>query len=596
MKKRTIQSRYKKKQLLKKSFLYSAVFGFMSQAGIWVAKANTIIIQPGDTLWKISQENDISVEDLMRINQIENPRTLYVGQEIKLVDQIELPEIWHGYNFYEQEFADIKQATIVEEILNHLEIVKHYPDTQMIDVEYEVVSGDSVYSIANAYEVSIEQIEEWNNLDNIHLIFPSQVLKVGEREEKIAQGQDLAFINYLYDALFGIHLGSTYQEVSERYEHVSYQDANPGDFLFWENEGELTGISVYLGQEKYFYVENEIKEIREITPENTPSFATLLPTDLILMPRVVDIPGVSIEFDGTAQTFINAIGPTAQALGQKHNLYASVMIAQAMLESGSGASSLSRSPNYNIFGIKGSFEGEAINLPTLEQDENGQSFQIDAYFRRYPNHLASMMDYVSLIRTPFYSGAWRENAPSFMDATNYLQGRYATDVNYANLLNQLIIKHDLTRFDTSEIQFAGTIDQLPVAWQNLITLPMFDGINRNTSGSYPFGQCTYYVYNRVQQFGRSFTDFMGNGGYWELAARTLGFVVSNQPTVGDAVSFAPGVAGADPLFGHVAFVEAVTPNGILISEMNVVGLGIVSYRVIPASIAFGAGVVYITPR
>ena len=53
-----------------------------------------------------------------------------------------------------------------------------------------------------------------------------------------------------------------------------------------------------------------------------------------------------------------------------------------------------------------------------------------------------------------------------------------------------------------------------------------------------------------------------------------------------AVVFEAGQAGAHDIYGHVAFVEKVNKDGsIVISESNVKGLGIVSYRTIDASTA-----------
>ena len=104
-----------------------------------------------------------------------------------------------------------------------------------------------------------------------------------------------------------------------------------------------------------------------------------------------------------------------------------------------------------------------------------------------------------------------------------------------------------------------------------------------TSATYPWGQCTWYVYNRAAQFGISFDPYMGNGGDWRLKP---GYTVSNKPEIGDALSFAPGQAGAIDFYGHVAFVEDVRPDGsILISESNFQGLGVVSYRVFDAASA-----------
>lgn len=104
-----------------------------------------------------------------------------------------------------------------------------------------------------------------------------------------------------------------------------------------------------------------------------------------------------------------------------------------------------------------------------------------------------------------------------------------------------------------------------------------------SSATYPWGQCTWYVYGRAAQFGISFDPYMGNGGDWRFKS---GYTVNNKPEIGDAVSFAPGQAGGAAYYGHVAFVEDVRPDGsILISESNVQGLGVVSYRVFDSASA-----------
>ncbi len=51
---------------------------------------------------------------------------------------------------------------------------------------------------------------------------------------------------------------------------------------------------------------------------------------------------------------------SARQLGQENDLYASVMIAQAILESGSGQSGLASYPHYNLLVLK---EVMMVNLP-----------------------------------------------------------------------------------------------------------------------------------------------------------------------------------------------------------------------------------------
>ncbi|MBF0780631.1 MULTISPECIES: LysM peptidoglycan-binding domain-containing protein [unclassified Granulicatella] len=154
------------------------------------------------------------------------------------------------------------------------------------------------------------------------------------------------------------------------------------------------------------------------------------------------------------QAFINDIAPLAQELAGNNDLYASVMIAQAILESSWGTSTLATVPNYNLFGIKGSYNGESATMLTLEDNGSGQYYSIHAAFRKYPSYYESLQDYVNLLKsrniggTTFYRGAWKSQTSSYRDATQWLTGRYATDTAYATKLNNIIERYQLEQYDT----------------------------------------------------------------------------------------------------------------------------------------------------
>lgn len=160
--------------------------------------------------------------------------------------------------------------------------------------------------------------------------------------------------------------------------------------------------------------------------------------------------------NSTTDEFINKIGDTARKLGKKNNLYASVMIAQAILESGSGNSALAKAPNYNLFGIKGAYKGHSVNFSTNEDNGSGSMYSINAGFRKYPGYKESLQDYVNLLKggtagnSHFYSKTWKSNTDSYKDATSFLQGHYATSTTYAQALNGLIKTYDLTDYDHPE--------------------------------------------------------------------------------------------------------------------------------------------------
>lgn len=158
----------------------------------------------------------------------------------------------------------------------------------------------------------------------------------------------------------------------------------------------------------------------------------------------------------TQQEFLDVVSPVAKKVAEANKLYASVMIAQAALESGFGGSTLSSAPNHNMFGIKGSYQGESVGMTTSEF-VNGKWIRIVQNFKKYPNHQASFEDNARLLRNGltwnknFYSGTWIENTTSFKDATQWLQGRYATDPAYASKLNNIINLYNLTQFDFNAV-------------------------------------------------------------------------------------------------------------------------------------------------
>lgn len=154
------------------------------------------------------------------------------------------------------------------------------------------------------------------------------------------------------------------------------------------------------------------------------------------------------------QRFIQSIAGYAQQLSVENDLYASVMIAQAILESNWGKSALASHPNYNLFGIKGSYNGQSVTFPTLEYI-NGKWVTIQAAFRKYPSYRESLQDNAKILKTTsfqsgvyYYSGAWRSNTKTYKDATAWLTGRYATDPNYGSKLNNIIETYNLTQYDS----------------------------------------------------------------------------------------------------------------------------------------------------
>lgn len=105
---------------------------------------------------------------------------------------------------------------------------------------------------------------------------------------------------------------------------------------------------------------------------------------------------------------------------------------------------------------------------------------------------------------------------------------------------------------------------------------MFVRINKyapdSAGNNYAFGNCTYYVKSRRPDISNS----LGNANTWYINAKLSGWNVGSKPKKG---AVAVSTAG---WWGHVAYVEGVTPNGewVTISEMNAPGFNQISSRTV----------------
>ena len=150
------------------------------------------------------------------------------------------------------------------------------------------------------------------------------------------------------------------------------------------------------------------------------------------------------------QEFLDKAIPAATTASSKYGTYTSVMLAQATVESAWGQSGLAQEPNNNLFGIKGSYNGQSVNMNTGEYG-NGGYYTTNARFRKYPSYTESFEDNGALLRNQmgnYYSGTWVENSNNYAQATqNGLQGKYATDPNYAKTLNSVIATNGFDKYD-----------------------------------------------------------------------------------------------------------------------------------------------------
>ncbi|EEI60760.1 N-acetylmuramoyl-L-alanine amidase [Enterococcus faecium] len=279
---------------------------------------------------------------------------------------------------------------------------------------------------------------------------------------------------YVYMKATGHYIGGWTGEQQYAGTQIPVSQAQPGDLVFWGlSSGVTHHVGIYIGNGQFIHAPQPGDKVRVTSISDfTPDFAVRV--NLAGLPAASgSLTGGSSILDGldgsfhfsqnqTTDQFLKKIADDAQEIGQKEGIYASVMMAQAILESGSGNSLLSSEPNHNLFGIKGSYKGSSVTFNTLEQDSSGQSYQIRAQFRKYPSYKESLEDYADLIKNgltgnpDFYKPTWKSETKDYKEATKYLEGRYATDRQYSQKLNAIIEAYDLTKYDEPKKEAATT--------------------------------------------------------------------------------------------------------------------------------------------
>lgn len=140
-------------------------------------------VKAGDTLWGISNQYGVNVSDLASLNNV-TASTLKVGMVLTIPST-------GGSN----------------------------PDNMFM---YKVVKGDTLYSIAKKYGTSVEEIKRINNLDSSSLVI-GQVLRIPEMYTKEEDMVLPSYVNYkvvkgdtLYSIArkFGVSVDSIIQDNS----------------------------------------------------------------------------------------------------------------------------------------------------------------------------------------------------------------------------------------------------------------------------------------------------------------------------------------------------------------------------------------------
>ena len=151
------------------------------------------IVQRGDTLYSIARNNNISVNEIIKANNLTSPN-LFIGQELYIPaiedeiveDEFDIYTVKKGdslwkisqeYNITVPKLIDLNNLSDLNIQINQKLLVPKKDDNiNNSDNIYVVQKGDSLWSIAKKYNQTVDELKEKNNLTNNLLSIGQEII------------------------------------------------------------------------------------------------------------------------------------------------------------------------------------------------------------------------------------------------------------------------------------------------------------------------------------------------------------------------------------------------------------------------------------
>lgn len=192
---------------------------------------NEYVVNKGDTLYSISKKYNISVEELMLLNNLTS-NNLIPGQilNVSLGDSVD------SFNYYEVLPGDTlysiskKYDTTIESLVNLNNLKSNVlsvgqllivPSTSINqdDFIYETVAGDTLYSIAKKFDLSVSDLINLNQLSTTNLKVGQKLIIGYGYSNSIETGSSCYGDNYKEPEyiLYTIKKGDNLYSISKKY-------------------------------------------------------------------------------------------------------------------------------------------------------------------------------------------------------------------------------------------------------------------------------------------------------------------------------------------------------------------------------------------
>ena len=194
--------------------------------------AQYYLVQEGDSLWSIAQQYNMEAREIVNQNSLAS-NVIHPGDRllVRVSAEQAAPELYHEVRAGDSLWTIARQYNIeAQEIVNQNSLASNviHPGDKLLvraaaeqaaaEIYYEVRNGDSLWSIARQYNVSPEEIRQWNNL-NDNMIHPGTRLLL----RLAAAGEPMV------DTYYNVRNGDSLWSIARQY------NISPEEIIKWNN-------------------------------------------------------------------------------------------------------------------------------------------------------------------------------------------------------------------------------------------------------------------------------------------------------------------------------------------------------------------------
>lgn len=192
----------------------AVVDAILEYIGYSVEEENVYTVKSGDTLWSVAKKFGISVDELKKVNNLTS-NSLSIGQKLVIPSEKETTNknvytvqsgdtLYSIAKKYDVSVDAIKEANNLPNNTLTIGQILIIPTEETDYILYTVVAGDSLYAIARKYGLTMQELMEFNNLGST-LLSIGQVLKIPVAvEETIPPVAETTYTVKSGDSLYSI--------------------------------------------------------------------------------------------------------------------------------------------------------------------------------------------------------------------------------------------------------------------------------------------------------------------------------------------------------------------------------------------------------